>query len=95
MGKWLAYDSNETGRPEVYVRPFPTGAGKWQVSTSDGFSPRWRRDGRQLFYMDALSGGKLMAVDVKASGFKFEAGTPKARFDSGYTQDPPYAGCGT
>jgi hypothetical protein len=83
-GKWLAYQSNEAGRPELYVRPFPTGAGKWQVSTSGAFSPRWRRDGLELFYMDALSGGKFMAVDIKASGFKFEAGTPRALFDSGY-----------
>lgn len=83
-GKWFAYDSHETSRREVYVRPFPAGAGKWQVSTSGGFFPRWRRDGQELFYLDAESGGKLMAVDIKISGFKFEVGTPKALFDSGY-----------
>jgi serine/threonine protein kinase len=83
-GKWLAYESNETGRVEVYVQPFPDGAGKWQVSTNGGNFPRWRRDGRELFYMTQVSGGKMMAVDVRASGSTFEAGTPKELFDSPY-----------
>jgi serine/threonine-protein kinase len=86
-GKWLAYESNETGPPEIYVRPFPTGDSKWQISTGGGLAglfPRWRGDGRELFYMDNASGGKLMAVDVRSSGSAFEAGTPRALFDSGY-----------
>ena len=91
-GKRLAYLSNETGRAEVYVRPFPTGAGKWQVSTSGGYFPRWRRDGRELFYMDNLSGGKLMAVEIKASGSAFEPGTPKELFDTGYINLPHSSG---
>jgi Tol biopolymer transport system component len=83
-GRWLAYSSNETGQPEVYVQPFPTGSGKRQVSTAGGWFPRWRGDGRELFYMNQVSLGKLIAVDVKASGATFEAGAPKALFDSGY-----------
>jgi serine/threonine protein kinase len=83
-GKWLAYHSNETGRNEVYVQPFPSGVGKWQASTSGGSFPRWRRDGRELFYMSQPSGGKMMAVDVKSSGATFEAGTPRELFDSPY-----------
>ncbi len=83
-GKWLAYNSNETSRNEVYVQPFPGGAGKWQVSTSGGQFPRWRRDGRELFYMTQASGGEMMAVDVGSSGSTFEAGTPKDLFDSTY-----------
>ena len=83
-GKWLAYYSNETGRNEVYVQPFPSGAGKWQISTNGGFFPRWRRDGRELFYMTLASGGKMMAVDVGSSGSTFEAGSPKELFDSPY-----------
>jgi len=83
-GKWLAYSSNETGRGEIYVQPFPSGAGKWQVSTSGGQFPRWRRDGRELFYMTQASGGKMMAVDVTSSGSTFEAGSPKELFDSPY-----------
>ncbi len=83
-GKWLAYYSNETGRAEVYVQPFPGGAGKWQISTSGGVFPRWRRDGRELFYMIPITGGKMMGVDVKSIGSTFDAGTPKDLFDSPY-----------
>lgn len=50
--RWIAYESDETGRREVYIRPFPnTNAGKWQVSTNGGFAPLWSRNGRELFYM--------------------------------------------
>ena len=83
-GKWLAYYSNETGQTEVHVQPFPAGAGRWQVSTSGGVFPRWRGDGRELFYLERPTNGKLMAVDVKSSGSTFEAGAPKELFDSGY-----------
>jgi Tol biopolymer transport system component len=83
-GKQLAYYSNETGRNEVYVQPFPGGAGKWQVSTNGGVFPRWRRDGRELFYMSQTSGGKIIAVDVRSSGASFEPGPPKDLFDSPY-----------
>jgi len=86
-GKWLAYASTETGQPEIFVRPFPAGDGKWQVSTGGGlvgFFPRWRGDGRELFYMDNPNGAKLMAVDVRSGGSAFEAGTPRPLFDSGY-----------
>ena len=53
-GRWLAYNSNESGRVEVYVRPFPDLNGRWQVSTEGGVEPRWSRDGAQLFF---ISGG--------------------------------------
>lgn len=92
-GKWLVYRSNETSRDELYVQPFPSGAGKWQISTSGGTFPRWRRDGRELLYMSQASGGKMMAVDVKSSGSTFEAGTPKELFDSPYI-NLPHAGNG-
>jgi eukaryotic-like serine/threonine-protein kinase len=49
-GKWLAYSSYETGSPEIYISSFPSGAGKWQISTGGGVQPRWRRDGKELFY---------------------------------------------
>ena len=87
-GKWLAYQSNETGRSEVYVQPFPGGAGKWQVSTNGGSFPRWRGDVRELFYMSGLTSGKMMAVDIKSSGSTFEAGTPKELFDSPFIGFP-------
>jgi len=61
--RWMAYVSNETGRDEVYVRPFPGGGGRWLVSAAGGTEPRWRRDGRELFYRNADS---LFAVQIRA-----------------------------
>jgi len=62
-GRWLAYESNETGRTEVFLRPFPnTEAGKWQVSNDGGYAPLWARNGRELFY---VSGNfEMVAVSV-------------------------------
>ena len=85
-GKWLAYDSNESGLTQVYVQPFPSGHSKWQISSGVGVVgsyPRWRADARELFYWDALGGGKLMAVDVGSNGSGLDVQTPKALFDSG------------
>jgi len=91
-GKWLAYFSNETGRSEVYVQPFPQGTSKWQVSTNGGQYPRWRHDGRELFYMSRASGGKMMAVDVKSAGSAFETGTPQELFEPAYVNLPHGSG---
>jgi Tol biopolymer transport system component len=76
-GRWIAYVSEESGRPEVYVRPFQGAAEKWKVSNAGGEEPRWRRDGRELFYL--APDNKLMAVPVKL-GENFEAGSPSALF---------------
>jgi Tol biopolymer transport system component len=78
-GKWIAYSSDESGQPQVYVLPFPAPGGKYQVSTAGGTIPRWRRDGKELFYI--RGDGKLMAVEVKA-GSTFETGAPKPLFDT-------------
>ena len=77
-GRWIAYVSDESGRQEVYVQPFPASGGKWQISTSGGNQPVWSRDGRELFYVSPDN--KLMAVDVKTSP-GFEAGAPQALFE--------------
>lgn len=77
-GKWMAYYSNESGRNEVYVQNFPPSAGKWQVSNAGGDNPQWRRDGKELFY---LQDAKLMAVEVNAGPTNFEAGIPKTLFE--------------
>jgi serine/threonine-protein kinase len=62
-GRWLAYTSDESGRWEIYLRPFPdAGTAKRQVSTTGGFESRWSHDGRELFYMD--NSGRLVAVPV-------------------------------
>jgi Tol biopolymer transport system component len=79
-GRWIAYTSNETQRNEIYVQPFPTGSGRWQVSTAGGDWPRWKRDGNELFF-HAL--GNMVFVDailsapVKTGGAVFEASDPK------------------
>ncbi len=83
-GKWIAYQSNESGRNEIYVQAFTPGApasgGKVQLSTNGGAAPQWRRDGRELYYRSA--DGKLMAVDVTL-GAEVKAGTPKELFSFG------------
>jgi len=79
-GRWVAYTSVESGRNEVYVRPFPNGDGKWQISPAGGSEPRWRGDGTELFYL--APDGTLMAVSVSA-GPSFEATPPVALFKTG------------
>jgi Tol biopolymer transport system component len=78
-GRWMAYASNETGRWEIYISPFPIGNGKWQVSRGGGQEPRWRQDGKELFYVS--EDGKMMAVAVK-TGESFEASSPVALFQT-------------
>jgi eukaryotic-like serine/threonine-protein kinase len=69
--QWVAYSSDESGRPEVYVTSFPGAEGKYPISTGGGTQPRWRRDGTELFYV--APDGMLMAVRVR-TGATFEAG---------------------
>ena len=76
-GKWVAYQSNETGRNEIYVAPYPGPGGKSQVSTDGGTQPRWNRNGRELLFR---SGDKMMAVDVEI-GAAFRAGAPRILFE--------------
>ncbi len=77
-GRWVAYVSNESGRNEVYVRPFPAAPGKWQVSTGGGDQPRWRRDGKELFYLSADH--KIMSIETNSGGVTFDHRTPIALF---------------
>jgi eukaryotic-like serine/threonine-protein kinase len=83
-GRWISYVSNESGRNEIYVRPFnlPSAGsaattGKWMVSKDGGKAPRWRRDGKELFFLSL--DGSAMGVDVNTSG-EFHAGIPKVLF---------------
>ena len=81
-GKWIAYQSPETSKMEIYARPFPRGEGKWQVSTAGGTWPRWRRDSKELFYVSKSVGGKLMAVEIRSNGAILQQPpSPKALFD--------------
>jgi hypothetical protein len=80
--RWVAYDSNESGKAEVYVQPFPPGqgrTGKWLISTDGGLQPRWRGDGKELYYLS--NDRRMMVVDVKAAS-AFEAGTPRSLFST-------------
>jgi eukaryotic-like serine/threonine-protein kinase len=79
-GKWMAYQSNESGRWEVYITAFPGGGAKWQVSGVGGASPKWRKDSKEVFYLDPSD--NLVAVDVNASGSAVRLGTPHTLFQA-------------
>jgi eukaryotic-like serine/threonine-protein kinase len=78
-GNWIAYVSDQSGSPQVYVQAFPMQTGTWPISTAGGTQPRWRRDGKELFYL--APDRKLMAVTVKAST-TFEADIPRPLFET-------------
>jgi Tol biopolymer transport system component len=79
-GRFVAYDSNETGKMEVYVQTFPQQTGKWQISPSGGLEAFWRRDGKELFYL--TPDNQLMAVPVNTDAASFQAGIPKPLFQA-------------
>ncbi|MGH9785611.1 MAG: TolB family protein, partial [Terriglobia bacterium] len=78
-GRFLAYVSDESGRPEIYVQPFPGPGGKWQISTDGGTEPVWGHNG-ELFYWN---GNRLMAVETKTQP-TFSAGIPRLLFERAY-----------
>jgi serine/threonine-protein kinase len=77
-GRWVAYNSNESGKVEVYVRPFPGPGGKVAISTQGGTNPRWSGAGRELFYQDPKN--RILAVEVQTNPV-FRAGQPRALFE--------------
>ncbi len=79
-GKWLAYCSDESGRWEIYVQPYPSPGGKWEISTDGGQEPVWNPRGGELFYH---SGSKLMAVDIETES-GFSADKPRMLFEGPY-----------
>jgi eukaryotic-like serine/threonine-protein kinase len=80
-GRWLAYETDESGINEIVIQPFPElGGERWPVSSGGGYEPEWRSDGKELFYL--TGGGTLMAVDVE-SGETLKIGTPHALFETG------------
>ena len=85
-GHWLAYISNESGRGEVYVVPFPGPGGRWQISNNgvtmgvSGSAIAWSRDGKQLYFRDTT--GPLMAADIQVQGSEFHSGLPRQIFTS-------------
>ena len=87
-GHWMAYVSNETGRNEVYVQPFPASGAKWLVSITGGTQPRWSADGSSLYYLANGSGGAmtLTGVDVRTLDSVFQASVPKPLFAATLSQ---------
>jgi eukaryotic-like serine/threonine-protein kinase len=83
-GHWLAYRSDKSGRPEIYVQPYPGPGGEWQISTAGGMEPVWNPNGRELFYR---IGDKMMAVDITTQP-GFSAGKPRIRFAGQYVPTP-------
>jgi eukaryotic-like serine/threonine-protein kinase len=90
-GKWLAYANNETGRFEIYIQPFPSGVGRWQVSTAGGADPQWRKDGKELYFFSVDQ--QMMAVDVQQNGSSLQLGTPHTLFKANTVSGPqgPYS----
>jgi eukaryotic-like serine/threonine-protein kinase len=76
-GRWITYVSTETGRPEIFVVPFPDLREKVRVSTGGARAVRWRRNGRELFYLGL---NRLMAAEVNGQGAKFQVGTVRPLF---------------
>jgi serine/threonine-protein kinase len=83
-GRWLSYVSDETGRFEIYVQPYPGPGAKRQISTEGGTEPAWNPNGRELFYR---SGDKMMAVEI-ASQPSFNSGNPRVLFEGQYVPTP-------
>lgn len=81
-GKWVAYTSDESGTEQVYVQPFPASGSKWQISNSGGWQPRWRGDGKELFYV--APDGKLMAAAILtgSNNTRFETSDLRALFQT-------------
>jgi Tol biopolymer transport system component len=82
--RWLAYASDEKGAYQIYVRSFPDARGEWQISINGGMQPRWRADGKELFYISADQ--YLMAVSITATPDKLIAETPKRLFKANFSQ---------
>src|SRR3984893_13048992 len=81
-GRWVTFISEEAQRGEVYVSPFARPGGKRQISTNGGIKPRWKRDGKEIFYLSP--DGQLMATEVRISGETVEVGATRTLF-SGMT----------
>ena len=77
-GKWVAYSSDESTPPDVYVQPFPSGTGKVRITTGGGRWPRWSRDGRELYYI--AGNGALTAVSMEVRDGRLTVGTPRHLF---------------
>ena len=80
-GRWIAYQSDESGQNEIYIRPFPGPGGKWQVSTKGGTRPRWRGDGKELFFVAPDLKG--MSAEIKTNDATVTVGLERPLFQFG------------
>jgi Tol biopolymer transport system component/predicted Ser/Thr protein kinase len=91
-GKWIAYTSNETGRSEIYIKAFPEGPAKIQVSVNGGLFPRWRRDGKELYFLNPISASAMLASDIRVTGSSIQREVPHLLFQSGFVNGPHAGG---
>ena len=87
-GHWIAYVSDESGTNQVYIAPFPNAVGKWQVSRSGGTEPRWRGDGKEVFFLSPDN--KLMAAAINAIGSNLQVGNAETLFEIHPANPPGY-----
>src|SRR5262245_3228359 len=87
-GRWIAYVSDESGSNQVYIAPFPVAGGKWQVSRNGGGEPRWRGDGKEIFFLSPEN--KIMAVGVNVKGATLEVANAETLFDVHPANPPGY-----
>jgi serine/threonine-protein kinase len=80
-GRWIAYQSDEAGLPQIYVRPYPGPGGKWQISTENGVMPVWTKGGREIVYVSGRGINEFMAVDITVAGDAIVAGKPQKLFE--------------
>jgi Tol biopolymer transport system component len=86
-GRWIAYMSDESGRWEIYVRPYPGPGGKWQISTGGGLTPRWSRNGQELLYRE---GSKWFAVSIDSEGGTLRLGRVELLLEGPYVSLAPF-----
>src|SRR6185503_18705708 len=86
-GRFIAYTSDESGKFEVYVQPFPVSGEKWMISSGGGFLPLWRDDGKELFYVTA--DGRMMSAEIKSDG-AFDSVVTKPLFQIDIKRAPGY-----
>ena len=87
-GKWIAYQSADTGMPEIYVRPYPGPGGKWQISSQTGITPRWTKKGHEIVYMTEDTMGQFISVEITASNDTISAGKPQKLFEAPIAHPP-------
>lgn len=92
-GRWIAYDSNESGSPQIYVVPFSGAVGKWQVSVTGGLFPRWSKAGHELFFVGennvSTSAATMVGVPYTVDGNSFQPGKPEVLFQGGFEMTYP------